>query len=171
MNDAELSQAFNERMNGYAYDSPGRKTLRKDGTEVHSGDIVKDFHGVEWVFVEATRARGEGHTGKVLVGTFLDGEPVGQREFYDTVFGLEVVAEPASLPESAVGETNPRTGHKVIDQRGTGSDAVVLAWRDGGGIAEYAVWRLFVTHDGKRGFDAGDYTRDLTEAVRYFTTR
>lgn len=148
------------------------KTLRKDGTEVKHGDIVTDSHGIEWAFVEATRPRGPGHTGKVYVGTFLDGEPVGQSEFYDTVFDLAVVDDsPAELLASAIGEVNPHTGHTVIDQRGEGSDAVVLAWRERDGVAEYAVWRLFVTHDGKRGFDAGDYTLDLAEAVRYFTTR
>lgn len=63
------------------------------------------------------------------------------------------------LEESAVGTVNPHTGHTVIDQIGD----VVLAWRfrvggpDRQAHAEYVTWRLFVTHDGERGFDAGDY--------------
>lgn len=59
---------------------------REDGTQVLPGDVVNDFRGDQWTFVKATRARGDGRSGKVTV----EGDTGRQRDFYDQVFDLEV---------------------------------------------------------------------------------
>jgi hypothetical protein len=62
------------------------KTFREDGSEVAEGDVVTDFRGDVWSFVRAIRPRQPGYSGKVEVtngGAF-------NRQFYDTVFNLEV---------------------------------------------------------------------------------
>ena len=58
---------------------------KKTGTAVKPGSTVTDFRGEKWKLVKATRARSEGHEGKVLVkkGTW-------EQEFFAGVFDLDV---------------------------------------------------------------------------------
>lgn len=61
------------------------KAYREDDTEVKPGDTIFDFRGDAWTFVQATRVREDGKSGKVIVSS------LGQtREFYDRVFNLIV---------------------------------------------------------------------------------
>lgn len=62
-----------------------RAFRKSDGTEVRPGDTVTDFRGETGTFQCATRAPDGGRTGKVTVSG---------REFYQTVWGLEVRAYP-----------------------------------------------------------------------------
>lgn len=56
-----------------------------DGTEIHEGDLVRDFRGEPWTFVGVDRLPDEGRSGKVVVS---NGH--GHREFYDGVFKLTI---------------------------------------------------------------------------------
>lgn len=59
------------------------------GVPMKRGDTMLDFRGERAIFIEATRARVPGKTGKVLV-TWVGDEKSKQREYYDTVFELHV---------------------------------------------------------------------------------
>lgn len=67
------------------------RTLDAWGTEIKSGDIVRSSVGKIAKFVQATRARSVGMTGKVVVKWVGDNV---QAEYYDRVFGLKVLDEP-----------------------------------------------------------------------------
>ena len=62
------------------------KVQRASGIVVRSGETVTDFRGDTWEFLYGSAARVPGKTGKVVVADSSG----GQREFYDTVFDLEV---------------------------------------------------------------------------------
>ena len=59
---------------------------RAGGIVVRAGETVTDFRGETWEFLYGSAARVPGKTGKVIVA-----DSTGhQREFYDTVFDLQV---------------------------------------------------------------------------------
>lgn len=61
-------------------------TRDPNGGIVNSGDTVEDFRGQVWTFDHASRAMGNGKSGKVVVTDEFD----RSQEFYDGVFGLTV---------------------------------------------------------------------------------
>lgn len=66
----------------------------KTGHPISQGDTIADFRGQHWTFQYPTRAEGNGRTGKVCVS-----DELGQREFYQTVFGL--VVRDTDVPRTA----------------------------------------------------------------------
>lgn len=68
------------------------------GMQVHEGDIVTDMHHRTAKFISATRADGEGRSGKVLV-KFRDNE--GSREYYSSVWGLIVRSLSVEEPDGS----------------------------------------------------------------------
>jgi hypothetical protein len=83
---------------------PGTRlaAFREDGTEVLPGEPIRDFRGDPAVFIQATRAPGPGHTGKIEFYTRFWTEADARRlhwvtagqpntaEVYMTVFDLTV---------------------------------------------------------------------------------
>lgn len=85
---AEQQAYFDERSRWFPVDQKGNK--------IEPGTEVTDFRGNIWIFQSVADFPTFGKTGKVLVKDpdVADGQPLGQREFYPSVFNLELHREP-----------------------------------------------------------------------------
>jgi hypothetical protein len=67
----------------------------KSGDKIEPGTEMLSFRNEVWIFVKVTAFPTYGKTGKVLVRdpNLAEGEPMAQREFYPSVFDLELRRE------------------------------------------------------------------------------